>query len=68
MPLDSAIVLQDRQQWKCGGQVGTHRLGGPDLEPLAMLAQQQQADRVIDLPVDEQNGGDARVANPGARL
>src|ERR1022692_4384740 len=61
-------MLQNRQQWKPRGQVSTDRLGRPDLEPLAMLPQQQQADRMIDLPIDQQHGGDRRIADPGARL
>ena len=68
MPFDPAIVVQHGKDRIAARQVLVDRVGTPERQRLAALAQHEQAGGVIDLAVDQHDAGDRRIAQRPVRL
>ena len=67
MALDAAVVLQDAENRVAARQVGARGVGAPEGQRPRRFAQHEEPGGVIDLRIDQHDGGDGAVA-PRARL
>ena len=67
-PIHAAIMRQHAENRVASRQVGVGAVGAPDGPGSGRFAQHVKAGRMIDLPIDENDGNDRRVAQRARRL